>query len=373
MHVAIDARELCGHQTGVGRYLSQLLTAWAADERARRHQWTLIAHAPLAGAGRWPVSTSIVTGAGGTAWEQMTLPRAVAAVKADILFAPGYTAPLSVTAPLVLTIHDVSYFAHPEWFSFREGTRRRWLTAWSARRARRIITDSQFSKAEIERFVGVTNVRSIPLGIDRSNLVRLKPDPHPIPVGAASRRTDSDRRNVLYVGSIFERRRVDRLIASFDHIVTRVPNATLDIVGENRTRGVDLESLRRQSRHADRIHLRSYVDEASLAQLYRDASVFVFLSEYEGFGLTPLEALTQGVPPVVLDTAIARETCGEAATYVSPSATNDEIAATIADLMTDGESRRAVLANADRVLARYDWARTAGETLSVLEEAALGR
>jgi glycosyltransferase involved in cell wall biosynthesis len=380
MHVAIDARELCGHQTGVGRYLSELLTAWADSDRARRHQWTLIAHAPIDGAAQWAVATSIVNGSGGTAWEQMTLPGAVAAVKADVLFAPGYTAPLTVTAPLVLTIHDVSYFAHPEWFSFREGTRRRMLTAWSARRARKVITDSDFSKAEIERFIGVKNVRAVPLGIDRSDAVRLKPDPHRIPVesdgipvGSAFRRTDNDRANVLYVGSVFERRRVDRLIASFDQIVARVPHATLDIVGENRTRGLDLEALRRRSTHAERIHIRSYVDETTLAQLYRDASVFVFLSEYEGFGLTPLEALSQGVPPVVLDTAIAREICGDAATYVSPSATNDEIAATIADLITNGESRRAVLARAESVLGRYDWARTADETLTVLEEAAVGR
>jgi glycosyltransferase involved in cell wall biosynthesis len=373
MRVAIDARELCGHQTGVGRYLSQLLRAWAVNDRARRHEWTLIAHAPIPGADAWPVTTSIVNGSGGTGWEQATLPGAVAAARADVLFAPGYTAPLTVTAPLVLTIHDVSYFAHPEWFSFREGTRRRMLTAWSARRARAVITDSDFSKSEIERYIPGPRVQMIPLGLDRSNLVGLTPDLQQVPEGSAFSRTDSGRPNILYVGSIFERRRVDRLIASFDRIVARVPNATLDIVGENRTRGLDLETLRRQSKHADRINLRSYVDEVTLARLYREASVFVFLSEYEGFGLTPLEALAQGVPPVVLDTPIARETCGGAAIYVSPAASNDDIAATIADLIINAETRNAVLGRADTVLARYDWSRTAGHTLTVLEEAALGR
>jgi len=395
MRVAIDARELCGHQTGVGRYLSQLLTAWSANDSARRHEWILIAHAPIPGVDAWPVAVVIANGGGGTAWEQMALPGAVGATRANVLFAPGYTAPLTVKAPLVLTIHDVSYFAHPEWFAFREGTRRRVLTAWSARRARAVITDSDFSKSEIERFIGVRNVRAIPLGIDTSDLVRLKPDPHRtwvgaasdphripvgvkpdppnIPVGSAFRRTDSDRANVLYVGSVFERRRVDRLIASFDEVVARVPHATLDIVGENRTRGLDLEALRRRSTHADRINLRSFVDEATLARLYREASVFVFLSEYEGFGLTPLEALSRGVPPVVLDTAIARETCGPAATYVSPSASNTEIAAVIANLLLDPNARHSVLSQADAVLARYDWERTAADTLSVIEEAALGR
>jgi glycosyltransferase involved in cell wall biosynthesis len=101
--------------------------------------------------------------------------------------------------------------------------------------------------------------------------------------------------------------------------------------------------------------------------------VFAFLSEYEGFGLTPLEALAEGVPPVVLDTAIARETCGAAARYVAASADNDAIAAAIADLLTNADERRALLDRAGAVLDRYDWARAADQTLSVLEEAAGGR
>jgi glycosyltransferase involved in cell wall biosynthesis len=115
------------------------------------------------------------------------------------------------------------------------------------------------------------------------------------------------------------------------------------------------------------------VDDAALANLYRRASVFAFLSEYEGFGFTPLEALRSGVPPVLLDTAVARETCGAAARYVSADAGDNVIAATISELLTNGDSRAAVLRNAEAVLSRYDWNRAATETLTVLEEAAVGR
>jgi glycosyltransferase involved in cell wall biosynthesis len=367
MRVAIDARELCGRPTGVGRYLAGLLDAWAASDASRRHQWTLFAPAPPPGLERWPVSMRIVPGPGGTSWEQFTLARALGADRPDVLFAPGYTAPLTVAAPVVLTIHDVSFFAHPEWFTAREGLRRRWLTAWSARRARAVITDTDFSKSEITKHIGIdaSRIRVVPLGISASDRNSLIPDPGsliPDPM-------------VLYVGSVFERRRVDRLIACFDQVIARVPNATLQIVGENRTRRprLDLEQLRRQTAHADRITIRSYVDEATLADLYRQASVFAFLSEYEGFGLTPLEALAEGVPPVVLDTAVARETCGPAARYVAGGAGNDELAGAIAGLLTDAAARQAVLGHAESVLSRYDWNRTAAATLTVLEEAALGR
>lgn len=180
---------------------------------------------------------------------------------------------------------------------------------------------------------------------------------------------------VLYVGSIFERRRVDRLIAAFDLVAARVPDATLEIVGENRTRHprLDLDALKRRATHGDRITIRSYVDEATLAALYRDAAVFAFLSEYEGFGLTPLEALVRGVPPIVLDTPVARETLDGAARYVGAAASNDEIAVAIADLLTQPDTRRGVLDHAGEVLARYDWDRAGAQTLAVLEEAAVGR
>ena len=360
MRVAIDARELGGHPTGVGRYLNGLLDAWSASDAMRRHQWTLISPSPLDS--RWPVSVEVAPGQGGTAWEQTTLPRAIRAAGADVFFAPGYTAPLTVAAPLVLTIHDVSFFAHPEWFSFREGARRRWLSAWSARRARTVLTITEFSKAEIKRYIGIeeSRIRVIPPGIA---------DQAVSPPDAAAREP-----LVLYVGSIFQRRRVDRLIAAFDQVADTVPGARLEIVGENRTSPrIDLEALRQQCRHADRIAIRSYVDDATLAALYARASVFAFMSEYEGFGLTPLEALAAGAAPLVLDTAVAKEACGAGARYLSPSASNEEIAGAIAALLTSADARQHVLRHRNDVLARYDWNLAAAATLSVLEEAAGAR
>jgi glycosyltransferase involved in cell wall biosynthesis len=364
MRIAVDARELCGRPTGVGRYLAGLLEAWADNQTAQRHQWTLYAHAPATLPGRWDEHLRVIEGGGGTSWEQLTLPRALNAHRPDVMFAPGYTAPLSVAAPIVLTVHDVSFFAHREWFAFREGTRRRVLTAWSARRARKVITDSQFSRLEITKHIGIDDarVRVIPLGIDQSRMIR---EP-----GTGGREP-----MVLYVGSIFARRRVDQLIAAFDLVADRLPSATLQIVGENRTSNprLDLDVLRQRCRHAGRIQVRSYVDDDTLAALYKQATVLAFLSEYEGFGFTPLEALAAGVVPVVLDTPIARETCGPAARYVAPAAPIAHVADAIAELLTNPPRRRELLRAATAVLARYDWDLTAADTLKVLEEAALGR
>lgn len=365
MRIAVDARELCGHPTGVGRYLGELLTEWSTHAGALRHEWTLYAHAPPRVPAAWQSAVQVVAGGGGSSWEQWAFPRALSSRRPDVVFAPAYSAPLTAPAPVVLTIHDVSFYAHPEWFSFREGARRRLLTGWSARRARKVITDTAFSQGEIARYIGLprSRVEVIPLGMRRPAML---PD-H----ASASPREPI----VLYVGSVFERRRVDRLIAAFDAVADQLPAAQLEIVGENRTRHprLDLEALCRQSRHHDRIHLRAYVDEATLAGLYARASAFAFLSEYEGFGLTPLEALAAGVPPVLLDTPVARETAGAAARYVDASAGHQAISDALVAVLTDRHVRRDILDHAPAVLSQYDWTTTAARTLAAIEGAAVGR
>jgi glycosyltransferase involved in cell wall biosynthesis len=360
MRVAIDARELTGRPTGVGRYLAELLDRWALSPDARRHDWRVYSHHPVKVPAALRSSAVVVPGSGGTRWEQTALARALGREKPDVLFAPGYTAPLTAPCPVALTIHDVSFAAHPEWFSFREGLRRRTLTAWSARRARLVLTDSRFSRDEIIRHIGIPehHIRVIPLGIRR-----------PVERPATVREPI-----VLYVGSIFRRRHVETLIEAFvHHVAARVPGSRLEIVGENRMYppGDPAAALRHSPPEiAQRVTIRSYVDEATLRSLYQRASVFAFLSSYEGFGLTPLEALAEGVPPVVLETAIAREVYGPAARYVPTVASAAAVGDTLTELLLDASARHEVLAHAANVLARFDWNRTADATLRALEEAA---
>ncbi len=365
MKIAVDARELAAKPTGVGKYLAELLAEWSHAPDALRHHWTLYApQLPLVPPA-FDAAVRVLPGSSGTQWEQWTFARALRADRPDVLFAPAYTAPLAATCPVVVTIHDVSFSAHPEWFSLREGTRRRALCRLSAARARRVLTDSLFSRGEIARHLGVSEakIRVIPLG------VRTRP-----PAPGSNHRPDREPL-VLFVGSIFKRRRVDALVHAFGkYVVPRVPQSRLEIVGENRAhprvnleRAVTLQSLEAQRR----IAIHSYVSEEVLAELYSRASVFVFPSEYEGFGLTPLEALAAGVPPVVLDTPIASEIYGPAARYVQNTTLIEEpLGEAIAHLLVSTPARDELLRRGDEVLSRYRWDRTAGETLATLEEAA---
>jgi glycosyltransferase involved in cell wall biosynthesis len=115
--------------------------------------------------------------------------------------------------------------------------------------------------------------------------------------------------------------------------------------------------------------VRSYVADAELAEAFRRASVFAFLSEYEGFGLPPLEALASGIPVVLLDTPVAREVFGAAARYV-PAGDIPAAAAALAELLGSPDAREAVMREAPAVLARYSWPDAARRTMAALESAA---
>jgi alpha-1,3-rhamnosyl/mannosyltransferase len=121
----------------------------------------------------------------------------------------------------------------------------------------------------------------------------------------------------------------------------------------------------------DRVRVRSYVPDDELGALYGRAAAFVFVSEYEGFGLTPLEALASGIPIVVLDTPVAREIYGSAALYVDrPDPALIEAALDRA-LFDDAERARVLNAAVD-VLARYSWDTCAKEVLEVLHTCGAG-
>ncbi len=268
MRIGIDARELCGHATGVGRYLGGLLREWAGNGATTGHEFALYAPGPLGialDAHRFP--TRLVPGSPGTWWEQLRLPREAAGDHLDVFFAPAYTAPLTLRVPSVVAVHDLSFVAHPEWFRAREGIRRRWLTRHAAARARAIVTISEFSRHELVERLGVpeSRIHVIPPGVTRPMRAHVAAGGDP---------------RVLFVGSIFNRRHVIDLIRAFAPLARAHRLASLDIVGDNRSyphedlpRTIDAEQL------AGRVRWHQYASDEQLRELYARARAFAFLSE----------------------------------------------------------------------------------------------
>jgi len=379
MRIAVDAWELGGRPTGVGRYLRALLSEWQSLTLASPHRFVLFGPPgagpvlPEVGDGGARFETRKIGRAerGRTFWEQWDLPRALGREAADVLFAPAYGAPLASRVPVVLTIHDVSFAAHPEWFRPRERWRRLWLARLAARRAAMVITVSTFSAGEISRHLHVEPARIavVPSGIPRL----LAPPPGDVPIRRANEVRPSDREPlVVFVGSVFNRRRVPDLIRAFARVGSTRPMARLEVVGENRTYPhEDLARVAAEAGVSDRVALRAFVDDGQLAALYDRASVFVFLSEYEGFGFTPLEAMSRGVPAVVLDTPVAREIYQDGALYVDRGDL-DGTAMAIGRVLDEPQLRTDLVHRGSRVLSSYSWTKAAERTLEVLVDAVRG-
>ena len=368
MRIGIDARELLGRRTGVGRYLADLCTEWRRLPPAGPHRFVLYGPAsgrepsvlgpPFDAGTPGPFTYQPVPGEGGSLWEQTSLAAAINDDPPDVLFAPAYSAPLRVRVPVVLTIHDISFETHPEWFSWREGLRRRWITRQAARCATQVIAVSGFTRDEVVTHLGLPaeRVSVVWSGIHRPvqapDLVR-----EPL---------------VLFVGSIFNRRHIPALIRAFVRVAAQVPAARLVLVGDNRSHPrEDPAQLAAAAGIGDRVAVRAYVEQDELAALYARAMVFAFLSEYEGFGLPPLEAMVAGVPAVVGDTPVARELYLDGAHRVDVRDVPG-IAAAITVLLRSTDARAALLAAAAERLPRFTWARAAAETLTILERTARG-
>lgn len=358
MRIGVDARELAGQVTGVGRYLAGLLHEWAATRAAEQHQFVLYAPAPLPPAYS-AFETKVLPGGSGTWWQQTTLAAAARGDSLDVFFAPQYSAPLLLSLPTVVVIYDVSFAARPEWFRTREGIRLRALVRWSAAKADAVVTISEFSRREIREHLGVPDgkIHVIRPGIPHRSVRSISP----------KSRSDEGGR-LLYVGSIFNRRHVLDLIRAFATVARNHPGASLDIVGDNRTYPFeDVAAAIARESLGDRLRWHRFATDEQLADLYGRARAFAFLSEYEGLGLTPLEALAAGAPPVLYDTEVAHETCGDAALYVTPGDAA-ALERAIETLLYDDQTRGDLLMSGEPELAKFSWSRAAAETLRLFEQ-----
>ncbi len=174
-----------------------------------------------------PVRQTIPTNLG---WSLIDLPRAIRHERLDVFHAPAYTAPLRGTIPLVLTIHDVSYERHPEWYPYRRDAIRRWFYRRSARAADVIVTDSDFSRREIAAAydLGPNHIRVVPLGVGSPFLTTTPP------------RSPANTKQpyVLHVGDLHVRRNLRTLVRALARlpICFRAHHASAARAGRRRPR-----------------------------------------------------------------------------------------------------------------------------------------
>lgn len=358
IEVGINGRSLeKPRATGVARYTCSLLAAIAEMREGGKFSITAFGTEAseaipegIAVSGRAPRHSGLRA----HAWEQLALPRRIRSADLDVFHTPGGHPPILSGTPLVTTIHDISPITHPEWFSHSYATLYRVMTPLAVRRSDRIITVSEFARDEIiDRYPSAKGKTvAIYNGVsDRS-------------VGAATRPSSIDSEGyLLFVGASNPRKNLRRLLKAYDQYRQSSESPRkLVLVGPGRNVYSELELPSVKG-----VQNIGFVEEPELTWLYRNASLFVFPSLYEGFGLPILEAMSAGTPVLTSNVGAMAEVASEAGYLVDPTSV-PEITDGIQVLLNNEEDRDALIRSGERRAAKFTWKRTAQQTVDVYQK-----
>lgn len=298
-------------------------------------------------------------------YEQFVLPKLVKQRAVDVLWSPGYTAPLRLACPSVVSTLDMQYVHYPQDFSRAARAATRYLVPRAARKAAAVLTLSEHAKGEIVRYARVPaeKVHAVALAADETAGGDI-PDAEQ---HAVLKHFRLDEPYILTVANAWPHKNVPALVRAH----ARLPESCarpLVIVGLGGHGLAQVKAAIKASPYRKRIVVTGWVREHALWTLYRRAAVFAFPSLYEGFGLPVLEAMAAGVPVVSSNATSLPEVYGDAALEFDPT---DEaaMADAIRRVLEDQALARDLVERGRRNLARFSWRKTAEQTLAVIEGA----
>lgn len=352
LHVGVDGRAFASPAAGIRRYARGLTRALAALPDVRVTVIGGGADGVPEGVGQTGEAWHLP---GNPGWVLMGLPRSAARAGVDVLHALAYTAPFLAAMPVVVTVHDVSYARHPEWYPHERDALRRAYYRISAQRADAVITPSHFSASEIHAAYGISGDRIavVPMAVE-STFSRAGAGPAaPLPAGVREP-------FALHVGDVHARRSPDVVLRALEAVERRGgPRVPLVLAGVDRG---EVDAL--SSGAPGRVIALGTVDESVLITLYRRAALLVYPSRYEGFGFPLIEAMAAGLPVVASNAASLPEVAGDAALLVDPEDA-DGWAGAVTRLLHDPALRADLVARGTARAAEFTWARTARLTADV--------
>ena len=278
-----------------------------------------------------------------------------------------YNAPLHCPVPVVVSVHDVSFIEHPEYFRFPRAQQLRLTVRQTVRLAAKVVTGSEFSRARIAEAYNLDGGDIAVVPNAASPIFR--PIARRVAAGRALSRFGVPGPFLLTVGDLQPRKNHIGLIRAFARLVGAFPQLRhrLVIAGKETWFSPRVRRAARESGVADRIMFTGFVNDVDLHDLYNACEVFVFPSCYEGFGLPVLEAMACSRAVACSNTSALPEVADSAALLFDPHSV-DEMTRALADLLLDRELRtrmeRLGLARA----ARFSWRTTAEKTLGIYHE-----
>ena len=365
---------------GSAQYLSYLVRA--LGEVDRQNEYILLGPQPLS-QGRnsltsFPYLTKFVPGFAASnenveklIWEQYTGPAAARKAGVDIFHVPYFAPPYFPRTPTVVTIHDVIPLRLPLYRTGISVTAYMKLVARAAHKATLVIAISQHAKQDM--------IDALQLPAERIRVIYQAAGDEYRPVTDAAKlaevreRYGVGSRYILYLGGLDARKNVPQLVKAFAHVYRRLddPNLQLLIAGNPEKQSgplfPDPRPVASDLGMSGQIVYR-FIEEEDKPAIYSGANVFVFPSLYEGFGLTPLEAMSCGTPVICSNRTSLPEVVGDAAISLNPDDTHAMVEA-MCDVLTKSELRADLRARSLQRATRFNWRKTAAETVAAYEAA----
>lgn len=371
IRVAFNATPLLSPLTGIGHYIVELSAALAATGDVDpysfyRYRWRHESPHPPANLNG--ITSTMVQrvkpwlpfrGTLRVAAQQMGFSGGLHRNAIDLYHEQNYV-PLRYDVPVVITIHDLSWFHYPD---THPADRVRWLERGMPRaleRAGAIMVDSNFVRAEVIETFGVAPERVHTAHLGVSSVYRQRTEEET--AGTLQPMGLTHGGYILTLGTIEPRKNVGHVLEAFAQIPAAIRERfPLVVAGARGWRASGIMSRLRRLADGGQIRFLGHVGDLALPDLYAGAASFVFPSLYEGFGLPPLEAMASGVPVFASNRASIPEVMGDAGQMLEPDCPEDT-AAKITALLDDPPARAAMAQRGVERAAGFTWEACAAAT-----------
>jgi glycosyltransferase involved in cell wall biosynthesis len=373
MRIGYDLRRI--NNPGIGRYMRRIVEG--VLQQAPQNEYVLIM-APgteelIAGRCAPNVKTIVTTLPYYSIREQFELRSIARREKLDLFHSPHFLMPLLPACPTVITIHDVIYIACKEDLESRVGRiYYKWMMKAAAHQSQRIITDSEYSKKDIVRLLGVPpeKVDVVLLGVENA----FQPVREPQRLDAVAKKYGATKPFVLYTGIYKLRKNHAALLRAFANVRHSGFDLQLLIGGPLKEGKATLQQLASELDVAADVLLPGFIDETDLPALYSAALVYACPSNYEGFGFTILEAMGCGTPVVCNPSTSLPEVAGDAVLWANANSPQ-EFGQALARVCRDKSYRNDLVLRGFENIRRFQWQQAVSQTLvtyrRVLEEPGL--
>ncbi len=375
MRIGIDATALPAQPVGVGNYIIQFVKALAKmdidyelivfAQKGKRDlfdipndenlHWVIVPD-------KSPMYRLI--------WEQTTFPRLVHRAEVDLLHSLHYTQPVRLGCPSIVTIHDMTFFLFPDLHTRSKRLFFPFAIRSSVRRADALIAISESTRQDSIRLLGVSPQKVFTTQLGITDEFRVVKDNELL--AKVRKKYDLPEEFVLYVGLVEPRKNIPFLIRAYKSLADEGIKHNLVIVGRIGWMYQEVFKQIEELGLEGRVQFTGYLPQDDLPMVYNLASLFVYPTKYEGFGLPALEAMACGTPVVTTAISSLPEIVGDAGMLIPPG-DEQALASAMAEVLHDSTLFNQLRTRGLQRSEHFTWERTAQQTLKVYQQVLMGK